>query len=392
MVVRGQPGEAMAGKPDIAASQAVDELNRQVAALALENARLSGELQQCTDDLQQSREYQAAVGEVLTAISRSTVDLAPILQTLTDTALSLCEAEMGFICRRDGEAIIVVTAAGATPEIASDAEDYRRYQAARPYAIDRGSLAGRVALAGEPVQIPDIAADPEYTLAGATALGKIRTQVGVPLICEGALVGVLILSRQEGRAVLPSGRSSLLQHLRRSGGDRDGERAADHRDARGAGAADRDRRGVAGHQFLARRPRAGVRCDAGKGDAALRRGVRHLWTVRWRAFPRRRAPRRAAGAIAERWRAAAAPGPAIGTVVAATASAASISRMPRRELSPSATIRSTRLVDLGGARTVLACRCARTARCSAASSSIARKSGRSPTSRSRCCRTSPRRR
>ena len=186
----------MAGKPDIAASQAVDELNRQVAALALENARLSGELQQCTDDLQQSREYQAAVGEVLTAISRSTVDLAAVLQTLTDTALSLCEAEMGFICRRDGEAIIVVTAAGATPEIAGDAEDYRRYQAARPYAIDRGSLAGRVALAGEPVQIPDIAADPEYTLAGATALGKIRTQVGVPLIREGALVGVLILSRQ----------------------------------------------------------------------------------------------------------------------------------------------------------------------------------------------------
>ena len=42
-----------------------------------------------------------------------------------------------------------------------------------------------------------------------------------------------------------------------------------HRDARGAGAADRDRRGLAGHQFLARRPRAGVRCDVGKGASAL---------------------------------------------------------------------------------------------------------------------------
>ena len=31
---------------------------------------------------------------------------------------------------------------------------------------------------------------------------------------------------------------------------------------RGAGTADRDRRGVGGHQFLARRPRAGVRRDA----------------------------------------------------------------------------------------------------------------------------------
>ena len=56
--------------------------------------------------------------------------------------------------------------------------------------------------------------------------------------------------------------------LRGAGGDRDGERAAHHRDARGAGAADRDRRGLAGHQFLARRPCAGVRRDARKGDAA----------------------------------------------------------------------------------------------------------------------------
>ena len=37
-------------------------------------------------------------------------------------------------------------------------------------------------------------------------------------------------------------------------------------------------------------------------------------------------------------------------------------------------------------------RCARTTRCSAHSRSIARRSGRSPTSRSRCCRISPRRR
>ena len=186
----------MAGEPDIAESQAVNELSRQVAALARDNARLAGELQQRTDDLRQSREYQAAIGEVLTAISRSTVDLAPVLQTLTDTALRLCEAEMGFIVRRDGEVFIVVTAAGATSEFAADAEEYKRYQAARPISLDRGSVTGRVALAGQPVQILDIAADPEYRLAGATALGKIRTQVGVPLVREGALVGVLILSRQ----------------------------------------------------------------------------------------------------------------------------------------------------------------------------------------------------
>ena len=71
-----------------------------------------------------------------------------------------------------------------------------------------------------------------------------------------------------GPAVLRQADRAVAE-LRGAGGHRDGERAADHRDARGLGAADRDRRGVAGHQFLARRPRAGVRCDAGKGACGL---------------------------------------------------------------------------------------------------------------------------
>ena len=52
-----------------------------------------------------------------------------------------------------------------------------------------------------------------------------------------------------------------------------------------------------------------------------------------------------------------------------------------------------RMVDPAGASTAaVAYRCARMARCSGLSSSSARKCGHSPTSRSRCCRTSPPRR
>jgi hypothetical protein len=42
------------------------------------------------------------------------------------------------------------------------------------------------------------------------------------------------------------------------------------RTRRGAGAADRDRRGVARHQFLARRSRAGVRSNFGQGAPFMR--------------------------------------------------------------------------------------------------------------------------
>ncbi|MBS0525204.1 MAG: GAF domain-containing protein, partial [Proteobacteria bacterium] len=166
------------------------------AVIAMENARLLTELRERTDDLQQSLEYQTAIGEVLTVISRSTFDLAPVLQTLTETALRLCEAEMGFISRREGDLYRVVTAAGATPESAADAHDYQQFQQSRLLGADRGSVTGRVALEGRAVQIPDITTDPEYRLAGASALGKIRTQVGVPLIREGNLAGVIVLSRQ----------------------------------------------------------------------------------------------------------------------------------------------------------------------------------------------------
>ena len=66
--------------------------------------------------------------------------------------------------------------------------------------------------------------------------------------------GSAAVHRQADRAVA---------EFRGAGGHCDGERAALDRDARGLGAADRDRRGVAGHQFLARRSRAGVRGDPG---------------------------------------------------------------------------------------------------------------------------------
>ena len=60
----------------------------------------------------------------------------------------------------------------------------------------RGTMSGRVVLERAPVQILDVLADPEWTWFEAQKLGNYRTLLGVPLLREGILLGVLGLARQ----------------------------------------------------------------------------------------------------------------------------------------------------------------------------------------------------
>jgi two-component system, NtrC family, sensor kinase len=159
------------------------------AVIAIENARLFDEVQARTRDLAEALQQQTATSDVLKVISRSAFDLQTVLETLITSAVELSGASRGSIFLREGDVFPLKAASSTTPE-------FLQYWAANPPRAGRGSATERVIASGKVEIIPDVLEDPEMQMT-ASALVRIRATLGVPMLRDNKVEGVLVLTRPE---------------------------------------------------------------------------------------------------------------------------------------------------------------------------------------------------
>jgi signal transduction histidine kinase/DNA-binding response OmpR family regulator len=142
-------------------------------------------------DLADAIEQQAATSEVLETIGRSAFELQPVFDTVVRHAVRLCDADAGLVYQLEGDDVYRLAMA------LGGSEEYRRYLAEHPVPRGPGSLVRLVELERRTVHIPDARSDPRYQWQEARELGGFRTMLGVPMLAEDRVVGVICLWRGE---------------------------------------------------------------------------------------------------------------------------------------------------------------------------------------------------
>jgi len=166
------------------------------------HADLKQQLESCRRELDEAREQQAATSEVLRVISSSPGELEPVFQAVLASATRTGEAEFGLLYRIEGDSARIISRLGIPPAFA----EYLKRGPHRPPLNRLGPLTpiGRVIQSRQIVHIADYRTDQTYldrdpiTVAGIE-LGGIRTLIVVPMIKNDALIGAIVIFRQEVR-------------------------------------------------------------------------------------------------------------------------------------------------------------------------------------------------
>jgi len=167
------------------------------AVIAIGNVRLFEEVQARTQELSESLEQQTATSEVLSVISSSAGDLAPVFDAMLGKAMHLCGADFGVLNTFDGELFRTAATRGVPPA-------YEKYRQNRTLEYGPGTAPARL-LQGEPlVEIYDLLESDAYRTGepnrrALVDLGGARCLLAVPLLKDERVVGNVMIFRQDKR-------------------------------------------------------------------------------------------------------------------------------------------------------------------------------------------------
>ena len=158
-------------------------------------ARLRDKLDQVTRELGEAYQRETATSEVLKVISSSPGELEPVFDAMLANATRICEAKIGVLYLRDGDSLRFAATHGAPPAYV---------QARKQRGVAPDGPVRRAATTKQVVHIADIRELQSYrdrhsSTVVSAELGKFRTVLGVPMLKDDELIGVITLNRQEVR-------------------------------------------------------------------------------------------------------------------------------------------------------------------------------------------------
>ena len=166
------------------------------AAIAIENVRLFEAEQQRTRELTESLQQQTATADVLKVISRSPGELEPVFQVMLENATRICEAKFGTLYLSENDGFRATAMHNAPPA-------YEEARAGLVHPPPDTSL-WRAAKTKQVVQTADVTLERSYIerdpfVVSAAALAGYRGVLGVPMLHEDKLIGVICIFRKEVR-------------------------------------------------------------------------------------------------------------------------------------------------------------------------------------------------
>ena len=152
------------------------------AVIAIQNVRLFNETKEAL-------ERQTATAEILKVISSSPTDVQPVFNIIGALAERLCVADVSVVSRFDGELLQLVALHGVAEE---GAELVRR---AFPMRAEAETVTARAFRNAAVIHIADVLDDPDYGQKGTARTAGYRASLGVPMLREGQVIGVIFVAR-----------------------------------------------------------------------------------------------------------------------------------------------------------------------------------------------------